>query len=102
MVVKYEDLLADPAAKLAAAVEFLGVPVDADRIEQTVAAYTADRMRAQERNSQFHERKQRRDIMFVRSARAGDWAETFTRSDEELFSRVTGGLLERLGYGSPS
>jgi hypothetical protein len=102
MVVKYEDLLADPAGKLAAAVEFLGVSVAPDRIQQTVDAYTADRMRERERNSRFHERKQRRDIMFVRSARAGDWTETFTPSDEELFSRATGGLLERLGYASSS
>jgi hypothetical protein len=102
MVVKYEDLLADPTGKLTAAVEFLGVPVGPDRIEQTVGVYTADRMRARERTSRFHERKQRRDIMFVRSARAGDWAETFTPSEEELFAQATGGLLERLGYGSPS
>jgi hypothetical protein len=102
LALRYEDLLADPARNLCAAMEFLGAPVTADRAEQTVRAYTAERMRERERRSRFHERKQRRDIMFVRSAKAGDWAETFTPSDEELFARVTGGLLDRLGYASPS
>jgi hypothetical protein len=40
--------------------------------------------------------------MFVRKAKAGDWAETFTPEDERLFSEATGGLLERLGYSSPA
>lgn len=71
LVLKYEDLLEDPAGNLSASLEFLGVPVTRQRAEQTVRAYTADRMRERERHSRFHERKQRRDIMFVRAARAG-------------------------------
>jgi Sulfotransferase domain len=102
LVLKYEDLLADPADNLSVAMEFLGVPIAPQRAGQTVRAYTAERMRERERKSRFHERKQRRDIMFVRTAQAGDWAQTFSPEDEELFSRVTGGLLKRLGYASPS
>jgi Sulfotransferase domain len=102
LVLRYEDLLADPAENLSSAMSFLGVPVERELAEQTVSAYTAERMRERERESRFHERKQRRDIMFVRSAHAGDWAETFTPEDDARFERVTGGLLERLGYASGS
>jgi hypothetical protein len=56
-------------------------------------------MRERERVSRFHEKKKRRDIMFVRTAGSGDWARTFTAQDEELFGQVTGDLLRRLGYG---
>jgi hypothetical protein len=55
-------------------------------------------LRAGARTSQFHERKKRRDIMFVRTAGPGDWTEAFSKSDEALFEQVTGGLLGRLGY----
>ena len=102
LVLRYEDMLADPTEKLCAAMEFLGVPVERERAEQTIREYTAERMRERERQTRFHERKQRRDIMFVRKAKAGDWAETFTPEDEELFSQATGDLLERLGYSSPA
>jgi hypothetical protein len=102
LVVKYEDLLADPVDNLSAAMNFLGVPVERDVAASTVNAYTAERMRERERKTRFHERKQRRDIMFVRSAQAGDWAETFSPEDEERFERVTAGLLGRLGYVSSS
>jgi hypothetical protein len=57
-------------------------------------------MREREGQTRFHERKQRRDIMFVRKARAGDWAEAFTPEDERLFLQAAGDLLERLGYAS--
>jgi hypothetical protein len=100
LVLKYEDLLADPVDNLSVAMEFLGVPVERQLAARTVEAYTAERMRERERQTRFHERKQRRDIMFVRSAQAGGWTQTFSPEDEELFDRATGGLLERLGYAS--
>ncbi len=78
--------------------EFLGEPVSGARVEETVDAYSADRMRERERQSRFHEEQKRRDIMFVRTAGSGDWARTFSADDEELFARVTGDLLPRLGY----
>jgi Sulfotransferase domain len=98
LVLKYEDLLERPVENLSAAMEFLGVSVDRERAEETVRAYSAERMRERERDSRFHHKQKRRDIMFVRTAGPGDWARTFSAEDEELFARVTGGLLRRLGY----
>jgi hypothetical protein len=98
LALKYEDLLAKPVENLSAAMEFLGVPVAPERAEETVRAYSAERMRERERQSQFHERKKRRDIMFVRTAGSGDWTQAFSEEDEALFAEVTGGLLGRLGY----
>ncbi|GLZ14908.1 hypothetical protein Acsp04_51430 [Actinomadura sp. NBRC 104425] len=46
-VLRYEDLLADPAGALRRFVEFLGVlgPVDEDRVRRTVAAWTPESVR---------------------------------------------------------
>jgi Sulfotransferase domain len=98
LVVRYEDLLNEPVRKLSAVMEFLGTPVTRERAEEAVHTYSAERMRERERFSRFHEKKKRRDIMFVRAAASGDWVRTFTPEDEELFARLTGNVLWRLGY----
>ena len=79
------SMLADPADNLCAAMDFLGEPVERERAEQTISEYTAERMRERERQTRFHERKQRQEQHVVRKAKAGDWAETLTPEDEELF-----------------
>jgi len=98
LVLKYEELLKEPVRNVSAAMEFLGTPVSGTRVEETVDAYSADRMRERERQSRFHEEQKRSDIMFVRTAGSGDWARTFSAEDEELFALMTGDLLPRLGY----
>ncbi len=102
LVLKYEELLKEPVQNVSAAMEFLGKPVSRTRVEETVDAYSADRMRERERQSRFHEDQKRSDIMFVRTAGSGDWARTFGTEDEELFAQVTGDLLPRLGYTAPA
>jgi hypothetical protein len=78
--------------------EFLGMPAAQDRVEEAIRTYSAERMRERERRSRFHSKQKRRDIMFVRTAGPGDWERAFSKEDEELFARVTGDLLRRLGY----
>jgi hypothetical protein len=98
MVLQYEEFVKEPAPQLSAVMEFLGRPVASDRVEEAIQTYSAERMRERERGSRFHEKQKRQDIMFVRTAGPGDWARTFSKEDEELFTRVTGDLLRRLGY----
>jgi hypothetical protein len=98
LLVKYEDLLKEPVEQLSSVVEFLGKPLDRERIEAAVDAHSAERMRERERGSRFHEKQKRTDIMFVRTAGKGDWTRTFTAPDEELFRQAAGDQLERLGY----
>ena len=76
------------------------MPAAQERAEETIRKYSAERMRERERLSRFHSKQKRRDIMFVRTAGPGDWARTFSAEDEQLFARVTGDLLERLGYAA--
>jgi hypothetical protein len=99
LVLKYEDLLQDPVVNVSKAMDFLGATVERERAEEAVDRYSADRMRQQERQSRFHEKQKRHDILFVRTAESGDWGRTFSPEDEELFARVTGDLPRRLGYG---
>jgi hypothetical protein len=100
LVLKYEDFLKEPVESVSSAMRFLGVPVARERAEETILKYSAERMRERERVSRFHEKKKRRDIMFVRTAESGDWSRTFKAEDEQLFEQASGDLLRRLGYVS--
>lgn len=48
LVLKYEDLRADPHASFRRAIEFLGAPVDEGRLAEAVRASSFDQMRAME------------------------------------------------------
>ncbi len=62
-------------------------------------AYSADRMRERERASQFHERKKRPDIMFVRNGQApAIGPRRSPRATRRCSTRSPAGSLERLGY----
>ena len=103
LVLKYEDLLNEPVRNVSRGD---GVPWQAGPRERgrgdgrTRTARTG--CGSASAHSRFHEEQKRSDIMFVRTAGSGDWARTFTAEDEELFARVTGDLLPRLGYTAPA
>ncbi|MEX2218538.1 MAG: sulfotransferase domain-containing protein [Phycisphaerales bacterium] len=48
LTVRYEDLKADPVGQFSRVLGFLGVPIDAARLEQTVARTSFDRLRSLE------------------------------------------------------
>ena len=103
LALRYEDMLADPADNLCAAMEFLGVPVERERAEQTISEYTAERMRERERRTRASTSASsgRTSCSCARPRRATGPRRS-PREDEELFLSATGGLLERLGYSSPA
>ena len=103
LVLKYEELLKEPVRER---VRRDGVPRQAGLREQGSrrrSTRTARTGCGSESASPASTRTQKRsDIMFVRTAGSGDWARTFAPEDEELFARVTGDLLPRLGYTAPA
>jgi hypothetical protein len=97
LTIRYEDLLEDPSGGLQQTLEFLGVRVGADVVEAAVEANRFEQMRQRETESAFHQKQG--DQFFVRRGIAGEWQETFSVADAELFDRAFGPVLERLGYG---
>lgn len=96
LTVRYEDMLEDPARELGRIASFLGVTADEAQLRAAVEANTADQMRERERSSEFHRREGGR--MFVRSARSGEWRETFSDDDAKRFADRFGSALARVGY----
>lgn len=72
-VVRYEDMLAQPAAAFEAVLRALDLEIEAPRLERALAFSSFDALRAQEQRAGFRERHMRADAPFFRTGRAGDW-----------------------------
>ena len=71
LLVRYEDLLADPVPVVARIAGFLGLPDDLPLVEKAVAACTFSRLRRQERETGFAEKTAMQKRFFSAGAGAG-------------------------------
>lgn len=99
LLLRYEDLLAQPAARLTALARFTGQPVDADLIERTVAATSFQNLQTAEAQSGFQERG-RKQRTFFRQGRAGAWRQGISAEQADRLWTDHHEVMTRLGYGS--
>ncbi|MGH9325439.1 MAG: sulfotransferase domain-containing protein [Terriglobia bacterium] len=101
IVLRYEDLLANPQAELARVASLLRIPTTPESLERAISLSSADRMRELEK-LQSHlwisTRKSRQDLPFVRSARAGDWKEALAPRWVFQIEAAWGKAMQLLGY----
>jgi hypothetical protein len=97
-VLRYEDLLADPADAFAAMLRFAGLPCDEGRLAAAVAATRFEALQQQERERGFRERRQAATAAFFRQGRAGGWREALTAEAAARLVQAHGAMLRRLGY----
>lgn len=90
--VRYEDMLAEPAARLRAMLAFLGVASDPELVAGIV-----DRNRFEKLTGG---RKAGREdtASFLRKGTAGDWREHFDAQARKVFNERAGTTLAALGY----
>lgn len=96
-VVRFEDLLADPAAAFAAVLRFAGIEPDPSRVARAVRHARFDGLRAQEERSGFHE-KPPTARFFFRAGRAGAWREALSPEQVRTLVDAHAPLMERFGY----
>jgi hypothetical protein len=87
IVIRYEELHADPVGALTRATEQIA-PVDRSAIEAAVAACTPEAMRQRSAGMERH----------VREARPGDAKQKLTPAHYEAFREAYSDLIEQLGY----
>ena len=100
LLVRYEDLQADPIAVFTGVVRFCGLDDDAARIGRAVEFSRFERMRQQEAEHGFAE-KMPRATVFFRQGGSGSWREALT---PELAARVIADhreVMRRFGYLGP-
>jgi aryl sulfotransferase len=98
LVVRYEDMAADPLGQLTRLAGFAGLDPAGDRLAAAVRSASFDALQEKERRVGFHERPGR-DRPFFRSGRAGGWREELAPELAARIERDHGQLMRRLGYG---
>jgi len=91
LVVKYEDLTRDPITHLGKMVEFLGLPVDRDRLEQAVAWNTKESL------AQIDEEGGGGVLAFPGMTKTG-WASALSAEELAQYEELAGEALRRGGY----
>ncbi len=87
-MVRYEDLLADPAASLGSLVEWLGLQRSERWLERAVDANAFDSIAPEQKGPK----------KFFRSATPGAWRKNMTDEEAATLESVMGDKLRELGY----
>jgi hypothetical protein len=96
-LVRYEDMLADTAATVLAALRFAGTEPDRTRLDRAIAFASIDELQRQEAESGFREAP-RKIGSFFRRGTAGGWRDDLSRDQIARIERDHGMMMDRLGY----
>jgi hypothetical protein len=100
-LVRYEDLVDDPARKLRELAPFLGIDPSPERIERAVQLSSVSHMQSLEKKQaqQWEATKDtRQDIPFVREAKSGGWRKKLSAESVRTIELVWGKTMKELGY----
>lgn len=97
LLIRYEDMLANPAETLARAAAFLSWNVDAQVISAAAEATRFERLQSQEEQHGFESRLVRSGPFFRRGI-AGGWRESLTADQIRQIERDHARVMKRLGY----
>jgi hypothetical protein len=101
LLLRYEDLMAQPIEELTKLALFLGIEADVPRLEKVVACCSADQMRKLE-VEQGHlwssTKNTRQDVPFVREAKSGGWKSNLPESSAAEIEGAWGNLMRFLRY----
>ena len=101
LLLRYEDMMEDPAREPTRVAAFLGIDTDPARIQNAVDKSSANRMREMEKRESGQwvaTRNHRQDIPFVRVAKAGGWKEKLPASCVAQIEAAWGDIMRDLGY----
>ena len=101
LLLRYEDLLSDPYGNLVRIANFLGLKVSDDQIASAVERSSASEMRKLEqtdRDRWFMTQHSRKDINFVREAKAEQWRTALPQEAIAKIEAAWGRTMQVLGY----
>lgn len=101
LLLRYEDMLADPAREMEKVAQLLGIDPTAERVARAVELSSAERMRRleKEQGGKWVQTKYTRlDKNFVRKAGSGDWREVLPAESVRVIEAAWGNIMKTLGY----
>ena len=97
LVVRYEDMAADPLGSLARLAAFAGLEPPEERLAAAVEAASFEALRAKEEHEGFHERPGP-ERTFFRRGQTGGWREELAPELAARLERDHAEVMRRLGY----
>ncbi len=97
LVLRYEDMLANPFLFFSKAVSFLELDVTPEKIKIAIEATHFNKLQQKESESGFKE-KQPKTKMFFRSGTAGNWKKELTKTQAESLVEHHQNVMQRYGY----
>lgn len=97
LVIRYEDMLADPAQALKQVAKFCGIETSPASVNHAVEACRFDRLKKVEDADGFSE-KPSETRAFFRSGQSGEGRHVLNRSQIDRIIAVHGAIMERFGY----
>jgi hypothetical protein len=100
-LVRYEDLLSDPATELKKVSPMLNIEPTPERIERAIRLSSASHMRTLEKtqwNKWAATKDTRQDIPFVREAKSGGWESKLSEASVRTIEEAWGPSMQELGY----
>jgi hypothetical protein len=98
LMIKFEDLLADPFEQLSTMLDFIKISVPQETINRAVEKSSFNRMRAIEKERGRAFQKNDHVKNFIRKGQSGDWKNLFGEDEKKIFISNEGDALIRLGY----
>jgi hypothetical protein len=101
LLLRYEDMVTDTPRQLERIAAFLNIAASPERIAQTVQRSSADHMRKLEQAQSddcLLTKDSRKDLSFVRSAKAGGWRSGLPEAEVARLEDAWGYLMAHLGY----
>lgn len=101
LLLRYEDLLTDAAKELAKIATLFGIDATPERLERALRLSSAPHMRSLEKKQSKEwgaTKGTRRDITFVRDAKAGGWRKKLSPAAVRIIEQAWGSTMKELGY----
>jgi hypothetical protein len=101
LLLRYEDLMENPARELAKVAAWLGIPADPERVRQAVERSSANRMSRLEKEQSrqwVSTKKSRQDIPNVRAAGSGQYKSALSEESVRQIESAWGATMLSLGY----
>ena len=101
LLLRYEDMMKDTTRELTRIAQFFGIETAPSRLQEVIDRSSADRMRELEKleaDCWIATKNRRKDIPFVRVAKAGGWRTSLPVKSVEQIESAWGDLMITLGY----
>ena len=98
LLVRYEDLLANPEAAFGRVARYLSTTVDAERLRRAIAFSDFSILAAQEQKQGYRAHGVAAQAPFFRAGRSGQWRDVLTSTQAQKITAAHGEVMRNFGY----